>query len=73
MERRRHAFLPILSARGAHEIVVTRFTIEIMIVSSDEDIGRTPERRDTEYIIMLLMPQNCCANMMPTTAIIAGR
>jgi hypothetical protein len=72
MEMSRHAFLPILSARGAHAMVVIRFTIEIMIVRREDDIGRTPDRRETEYIMILFIPQNCWANIIPTTATIAG-
>ena len=72
MERRRHAFRPILSASGAQAMVVMRLMSEIRMVSKEDEIGRRPERRETEYIIMLLMPQNCCANMMPMTATMAG-
>jgi len=72
MERRREDLRPILSESGAQAMVVRRLTMEIMIVRREEEIGRTPERSETEYIIMLFMPQNCCAHMMPMTAIMAG-
>ena len=37
IERRRQAFRPILSARGAQEMVVTRLTIEMRIVTPAEE------------------------------------
>ena len=72
IESRRQALRPILSGSGEHAIVVMRLAHERMIVRREEEMGRTPERRDTEYIITLLMPHNCCANMMPITAKMAG-
>lgn len=72
IERSRHAFRPILSASGAHAMVVMRFTAEIMIVSSDDVIGKTPESRETEYIMIEFIPHSCWANIIPMTAIIAG-
>ena len=73
MERRRQALRPILSARGAHAMVVMRLTKDIPMVRRDDLIGRRPSRRETEYIMIELTPQNCWANMIPMTAMIAGR
>ena len=52
MERRRQDLRPILSASGAHAMVVTRLTSEIPMVSRDEEIGRSPESKETEYIMI---------------------
>lgn len=73
MERRRHVFRPILSASGAQAMVVKRLIREMRMVRAEEDMETTPLRRETEYIITLFMPQSCWANMIPRTAMIAGR
>lgn len=73
MERRRHDLRPILSARGAQAMVVKRLMREMRMVRAEEDMDTTPFRRETEYIITLFMPQSCWANIIPRTAMIAGR
>lgn len=73
IEIRRHVFRPSLSGSGEHASVVIRLIAEMMMVSSAELTGRRSRSRETEYMIMELMPHSCCEAMAPTQAITAGR
>ncbi len=71
IERSKQAFLPSLSASGENAIVATRLVAETTTMRREAVVGRRSERSETEYMMILLIPQSCWANMTPTTATMA--
>ena len=64
---------PILSDRGAQTVVMMTLRAETATVRRAAVVGRSSERRLTEYIMMLLMPVSCWASITAMTAMTAGR
>ena len=64
---------PILSDKGAQSVVMKRFRADMATVRRAAVVGRSVDSRLTEYMMMLLIPVNCWANMTAMTAMMAGR